>query len=396
MRKLPFFKPNRGQRQWINDERQTARLIRLLWRHVSTADRKNSAFLTLLIRCSWVNGGQPEACRKWRNKHLAKWLGLAPDAQDGVIASALRGRLDLSQREANWLVRTPSGITAYYKAQRPAFLRQVVKHARTIRRAFALVSNSRQDVEQKIEQVGSLIFNLPKFRAPNKGLSSMMNGLAPALACLDPQCRFPIMNARTQRLLSVLGKDADVSGALSLSRLIGQNGIEDSFYLDVYAFTGGKKLKPARRGRAVHIHEPKTVGLKAEEAAVANYEKRRGVIRKRHNALINAFVRAVEWRHVPKESEYDLLIENWKPGRWLLIEAKTETAGVGGRSQLRQAIGQLFDYRWRSFREKTKKVDIALLTPSKPDKDVLALLKKLGINALWFANEKLMGTIDLC
>lgn len=396
MHKLPFFNPNGGQRQWINDERQTARLIQLLWRHASTADRKNSAFVTLLIRCSWVNGGQPEACRKWRNKHLARWLGLAPDAQDGVIVSKLRGRLNLSPREANWLVHTPSGITAYYKAQRPVFLKQVVTHARTIRKAFALVSTSRQDVEQKIEEVGSLIFNLPKFRTPNKGFTSMMNGLAPVLACLDPQRRFPIMNARTQRLLSVLGKDADVLGALSLFRLIGKFGIEDSLYLDVYASTDVKKLKPARRGGVVHIREPKTVGLKAEESAVANYAKRKGVIRKRHSALVNAFLRAVEWKHAPKESEYDLLIEGWKPGRWLLIEAKTETAGVGGRSQLRQAIGQLFDYRWRSFRENMKKVDLALLTPSKPDKDVLALLRKLEINALWLANKKLMGTIDLC
>ena len=393
---LPTFKPTKRQQLWIDDEHRTAKLVQMLWQHGSMADRNNPAFLMLLIRCSWVNGGSYEACREWRNEHLAEWLGLRRDAPDKDISAALRKRLSMSTSEAKWLVDTPSGITGYYAAHRTKFLKQVRKNAKTIRKAFVLVSNSRgADVEKKIEQVASLILKLPLFSIPSGGKTSMMNGLSPVLACLDPQCRFPIMNARTKRLLSSLGKDADSQGALSLSRLIGQKGIKDSLYLDVYAATRGQELKPAKRVPSMYAREPRMAGLKNEEKSVANYAKRKGMIRKQHNALINQFLRAVEWRYMPKEAEYDLLIENWELGRWLLIEAKTELNGILERAQLRQAIGQLFDYRWRSLRKKGDKVDLALLTPSKPDKDVLGLLDELGIEALWFEEKKLTGTISL-
>jgi hypothetical protein len=79
----------------------------------------------------------------------------------------------------------------------------------------------------------------------------------------------------------------------------------------------------------------------------------------------------------------------------LLIEAKSETKGVLGRTQIRQAIGQLFDYRWRAFQEEVDSVDLALLTPTKPEQDILDLLSSLSIEALWFKGKKLCGTISL-
>ena len=395
MQILPVFKPTIAERQWIGDERETAKIVRLLWEHSSKVDHSDPEFLKILIRSSWINGGSAAACLALRNRHIAEWLSLDHSATDSQIADVLGERLGMSPRDAKRLVRTSSGITDYYKAYRTVFLRGVERHAKVIGKAFRLVSRDHQDVEAKITQVASEIFSLPTFRTPTKGHASMMNGLAPALACLDPQCRFPIMNVRTQRLLAVLGNEANVQGALSLSRLIGQYGIKDSFYLDVYASNRSEHFRPIRRGRRLNVPEPRTVGLKAEEQAVANLEKRKVVIRKRHNMLVNQFLRAVEWKYIPKESEYDLLIEDWKPGRWLLIEAKTETSGVTGRSQLRQAIGQLFDYRWRSFHATRDKVDLALLTPVKPHSGVLALLAELGIEALWFDDFKLKGTVSL-
>lgn len=395
MPKLPDFEPNRFQQKWIDDEHVTAKIIQLLWRHASKADRGNPEFLKVLIRSSWVNHGSDEACRSLRNRHLAQWLGLSATATDEELVVALSERLGMTARYARWLVNTPSGITDYYKPYRPVFLNCVTKHARTIASAFRLVSGHEPDAEFKTERVARLIFDLPEFRTPNQGYASMMNGLAPVLACLDPQRRFPIMNARTRKLLSVLRHKANVEGALSLSRLIGHYGIKDSYYLDVYASTQGAKFKTAKRSKKVRVPDPKSVGLKSEEAAVANLAKRKVVIRKRHNALINKFLHAVEWKLVPKQSEYDLLIEDWKPGRWLLIEAKTETEGVPGRTQIRQAIGQLFDYRWRSFHATKDKVDLALLTPTKPGRDILDLLAELGIEALWFDRDRLTGSIAL-
>jgi len=144
---------------------------------------------------------------------------------------------------------------------------------------------------------------------------------------------------------------------------------------------------PAKAGKAV--------GLKSEEESFANLAKRRIAIRKRHNALINRFRAAIEWSYPPTESEYDVLIRDWRPGRRLLVEAKTEWKGGPGRTQLRQAIGQLFDYRWRSFRATMTSVDLAVLTPGRPEADVIDLLRTLGIHSLWFEGKRLSGTVSL-
>ena len=82
-------------------------------------------------------------------------------------------------------------------------------------------------------------------------------------------------------------------------------------------------------------------------------------------------------------------------GRRLLVEAKPSTAGPAGRMHLRQAIGQLYDYRFRHFRNAVDRTDLALLTASRPDGAALALLAHLGIAALWFEGKTLRGTIPL-
>lgn len=396
MQKLPYFHPTKLEREWIKKERHTADLITLLWQNTSKKDHADPDFLRVLIRCSWVNGGPDtdEPSRVLRNKHIAPWLGLESTTSDNEIAETLHRRLGLSVSKSEWLVRTPSGITNYYKPLRKEFQKQVAKHAATISKAFTMASVKGLQTEDKIRTVTKLVLGLPKFATPRKGKASMMNGLAPVLVCLDPERRYPLMNAPTRRLLSALGRQADIEGALSLSRLIGHYGIKNSLYLDVYATNRQSQFVPAS-AKTVKVPDPQTVGLKAEEDVAASYAKKTVVVRRRHNALINKFRRVVEWNHVLLESEYDVLIQDWKPGRWLLIEGKTETSGPSGRTQLRQAIGQLFDYRWRSFPDKMNKVDLAILTPSKPADEILHLLDSLRIEALWFEGSTLEGTVRL-
>lgn len=84
---------------------------------------------------------------------------------------------------------------------------------------------------------------------------------------------------------------------------------------------------------------------------------------------------------------------NWKKGRKLLIEAKTASEGTSGRAQIRQAIGQLYDYRF-TFMPKDN-VDLAVLLRKEPSVDVKKLLDSLGIELLWFKGKTLDGTISL-
>lgn len=396
MAKLVNFEPTKSEQKWIDTERRTANLIELLWSKTSQKQHKDPAFLKAMIRCSWSNGSGSEALLKWRNKGIAKWLEIGGESSDLQVIQELCKKTKLSRREAKRFIDTPTGFAVYYKAFRPEFFRLVKKHALKISKTFELVSQpSRVDrVERKVKEASELILSIPKFRTPRGGQTAMLNGLSPVLACLDPQKKFPVVNGLTRRLLNALGRSDDVSGVQSLTRLIGQHNIADSFCLDVYAASERTKF-PRTRTMNKRTRGPRDVGIKSEDDVLAKYVKSRKVIERKHNKLINLFREAVEWRHRIQESEYDALIPDWKNGRKLLIEAKTETTGPLGRTQLRQAIGQLFDYRWRSFHTDRKKVDLALLTPSRPDQDILDLLGELKISALWFEGSSLKGTISL-
>jgi hypothetical protein len=143
------------------------------------------------------------------------------------------------------------------------------------------------------------------------------------------------------------------------------------------------------------VKNPKSIGLKPEETTAAVLTKSKLKVRHLHNALINRFCRALEWRYVLAESSFDAVVENWKKGRRLLVEAKPWTSGPAGRTLVRQAIGQLYDYRFQHFRNTVDRVDLALLTASKPEQAVLSLLEHLRIEALWFEGRNLRGTINL-
>jgi hypothetical protein len=89
------------------------------------------------------------------------------------------------------------------------------------------------------------------------------------------------------------------------------------------------------------------------------------------------------------------LLEPWKTKRKLLIEAKTGWRGATGRAQIRQAIGQLIDYRLTYFPEKWRSVDLAVLVPTEPPPDIKKLLASVHIAAIWFNGRKLKGTVPL-
>ena len=156
------------------------------------------------------------------------------------------------------------------------------------------------------------------------------------------------------------------------------------------SFPVNKRLR--KKKTRIKIGKTREVGLKSEEDSVAIISKKRTQMRKAHNILINRFRAALLGKYKLEESKFDILIHDWKPGRFLLVEAKTASDGPGGRFQIRQAIGQLFDYRKNALRESIKKVDLAVLVPDRPLPDVVDLLKSLDIHTLWFKSDVLLGT----
>lgn len=135
--------------------------------------------------------------------------------------------------------------------------------------------------------------------------------------------------------------------------------------------------------------------VKTELDSFAQLVARRVRIRKEHNKLTNRFRKSVFADIRPQEAGFDLLIDGWKKGRSLLIEAKTGWRGPSGRAQIRQAIGQLFDYRLQYFPNNLASVDLAVLVPTEPSEDIKTLLDSAGIAAIWFSGRKLGATVRL-
>jgi hypothetical protein len=211
-----------------------------------------------------------------------------------------------------------------------------------------------------------LITGLGPIRIRGQRISAL-NGLTPALACLDPSRRFPIMNDKTRRLLQTIGRGRDSEGAFALSTLIGRiPGVRHSFDLDVYAASADFSRVTKPRALKPSIGRFRDFGLKSEIASLAHIVDNRAKIRKLHNELTNRLHDYLLWRYqTPKESWFDAVILFWEKGHHLLIEAKTASEGPGGRAQIRQAIGQLFDYRYQySSWFPEGQVDLAVLLPS--------------------------------
>lgn len=395
---LPHFKPSRRDREWVSVEIKTAQFLRSLWGAANNRQRRDAEFVSLLVRCGWTNllanGAGWESTRIWRNENIADYLQVDYESDQQLAAdlSAAFPRL----KQARRLLMTHTGITHYYTPLRPETIEFVEHHAKRIAAAFAIAASSKLRPRDKIKRAVRMIEGLGLIDIRARKISPL-NGLSPALACLDPYRRLPIINDKTRRLLRAIGHSPDPAGALALHELIGRNGIKNSFELDVYAAT--EKFPIVRKHRTpTRIASPlRDVGLKSEIASIALIAANRVKFHKAHNRLTNRLLDELLWRQVtPKESRFDALILDYRKGRHLLIEAKTASVGPTGRSQIRQAIGQLFDYRHTHASQfPPGAVDLAVLLPSKPGSDVRDLLRSLKIELLWFDRKALKGTVEL-
>jgi hypothetical protein len=135
------------------------------------------------------------------------------------------------------------------------------------------------------------------------------------------------------------------------------------------------------------------IGRKAEAAILSLRKETRVKISRDHNTLINAFNTFLKRGNVIDESYYDALIYDWRPGRHLLIEAKSKVVNGVGRHQVREAIGQLYDYRYMLSEEDDTPIDLALLAPEEPPKEIKELVySRLGIELIWREGKVFHGT----
>jgi hypothetical protein len=142
-------------------------------------------------------------------------------------------------------------------------------------------------------------------------------------------------------------------------------------------------VTPAKDEREVYG----SLSLRIEEAQIR--QRAAGIIQARvtHNILTNSFRKYCKdrWGITPTQANFDALLEFDKCR--ILIEAKSTAVGGEGRQQIREAIGQLHDYRFEHWGEDAKPTVLAVLLPDIPPDYVKDLLASLGIGVIWRAGE---------
>src|SRR5262249_51460591 len=86
-------------------------------------------------------------------------------------------------------------------------------------------------------------------------------------------------------------------------------------------------------------------------------------------------IRVSRKRYLPAGEVRPIYSDAWVEDRHTLIEAKNSDS----RDALRQAIGQLYDYR----RFHQPPLQLAVLLPYEPNPERLDLLRSAGIEAVW-------------
>ena len=248
---LSHYRNNGKQRKHVLRAEDTADLILKLWRAGRTR-RKDREFLATLVRCGWNNESKRKGGKstiRWRNSHIVDGFGFHAVRDDDDLANRL-ARFKSFKKDAKKFVRIQAGVTHCYGAVRSETLSLLENQPGLFTKAFSEVAK-RGSPEKKIARVMKLIDK--KLTTQQGRQIYLQNGLTPALACLDPDRCFPILNGKTNAVLKKMWRmEPDHLGAQKLYSLIGdQLGIKNSFELDAYLTLQVRKKRrsPKRRSR---------------------------------------------------------------------------------------------------------------------------------------------------
>jgi len=351
-----------------------------------------------LVRLCWITKSPDHAkvTDHWK-RYKAPALGRLVLRKNITIHADLISTIDNAgfPEKVRLAARQHTGFVAFRGPCKKSSLNWCRNHARVLRRIIAGILDQKPHSDKSRLAIAAELDQLPHVDSPTGATNvSPQVFLAPLLACLDPQKRFPVINGReaVQRLLRSLSVPrTDLTTQVkSMINLIGHFGLTDSFMIDVLADEiidlgpmlaklQGETVAPAEGSPLPPYDE-------AEREAVRKSETT--TYRARHDKMTNKLRQLLKSlkpkRGTAADCRYDVLLKNYDAnGRDLLIEVKPDP----DKGSLRIAIGQLFDYR--RFLPKQAATDLAVLTISQPPTNYLDLLNELQITAIWFANDSL-------
>lgn len=380
-----------NKKDWYLTEKNTSALIRSVAASRSPSNLSGDQIWSL-ITLTWITktrkAGSPQRWKKYKIPALALLFKKStPNVRDGLSATIDSMKLPKVVAQS---AKEKTGMVNFRGTWRNSS-REWCKTNRDdltkiIRAAAHLSTNdqSRFDLAARIDK-------LPDVKSPRKKVPcSAGNLLTPLVACIDPRCRFPIVNGR-KAVTSLLRKLHLAHSDLrqQVQGLVGIIGQKDAFMLDVMSAMIIEQAPILER-----LNTKTQPGI-THESPLRNYdeEERKAVLashtvtyRKRHNKMTAALDRIFSGLNPTTETSRagrcDTIVKDYDGmSRDLLIEAKPDP----DKGSMRIAIRQLFDYKRHRTRQAA--TDLVVLTITRPSRDYIDLLIDLGITAVWFGNE---------
>ena len=311
------------------------------------------------------------------------------------VAEEISKMLDKSVSE---LIISQTGFTNFYKAYRNSSSEWIDENFTTLLPLFeeAFQLSSDEQGLSLIKKVAKLPL-IPKANHEDQRMRPEYL-ITPAFFALDSRIRFPLINGNegVKNLLSKL-KVANApleKQYLSMIGLYGTGGINDAADLDRigrdlpdFVEIAGKK--PTKKILEEKLSTGETELPLKDESDLISLQKARTIASKRfHNVLTNKLKSYLAnytlFEGCDDSAMFDVLVKNYDGDKNdLLVEVKSSSEAA----HIRMAIGQVFDYWFRTKGESDP--HLAILLPNSPDEEAKSLLEWLDIGILWFSGEKL-------
>jgi hypothetical protein len=382
-------------RDWYEVERNTATLLDAVAGALEL-EKLSGNQIWQLMRLTWitnnVHGVSPNHWQTLKVPALGSLFGkgveISGDHSATIRAMGLPFDVELAA------IRN-TGVVNFRYVWRNTAQSWCVANRRSLLEIIRDARRPAMSLDDRIE-LAARIEGLPSIPSPdNKASVRSALALAPLIAFLDPQHRFPIISGGSEvaRLLKKLKLTNSGFGdqVRHLTGLIGQFGIEDVFMLDVLAkdiatlVTATPPDVPGEPRKSVHQSETQLPEYDLDER-LATQHANTIVYRNRHNEMTEALKSLFAGHELvtsyDHDRNYDVLVRDYdRKSRDLLIEAKPDA----DRGSIRIAIGQLLDYR--RFLKRSAASDLAVLTILPPSPSYIELLEELQITALWYTDE---------
>lgn len=377
---------------WVDRERRTAQLVQACYRHY--LGKPTAAKVHALCKLTWItkNGGDddlPDNTRSVTAPALSVLAGMRLSATDvGDLGKELR-RAGVADDVVHHASR-PVGFTNFYSGFRAIALTWMEANLAKVMPIVRAVVDTEDD--EQVRAAYAEVEALRPLPRPGAGDMPAFNLLTPALACLEPRARAPIINSRQavrERLRRLgLSSASLVQQYDGLLGLIGQAGVDDAFGLDTAdddEIERAIRGSTTRRAKGAGQGRPKPMVARSDEDLEYLRSTDPVAMKRLHNSMTNALLALCEKAGLALEegSEqvclFDALIRSYLAGeRHLLVEVKTDATPA----MCHMAVGQLLDYR-RQLAGRAA-IDLAVLFPSKPEKATRDFLAYVGVKATWF------------